>query len=120
MGETVGEVLIDSYQSKSNSWLSFEDTIEIRKQKKESSNQKQGWQGKDVSRSRKKQAAYKQTVTNSKVPLYGNLRVEEKDKEAVKVLGLNINSLSFCEKENYKAEQLKFTFERYGVDTVRL
>ena len=42
----------------------------------------------------KKKAAYKQSVTNKKVSLHGNLRVDEKDKEAVRVLGLNINSLS--------------------------
>ena len=42
----------------------------------------------------KKKAAYKQSVTNKKVSLHGNLRVDEKNKEAVRVLGLNINSLS--------------------------
>ena len=43
----------------------------------------------------KEQAAYKQTVTNTKVPLHGNLRVEETEEEVVRVLELNINSLSF-------------------------
>ena len=38
----------------------------------------------------KQQAAYKQTVTNTEVTLHGNLRVEEKDKEVIRVLGLNI------------------------------
>ena len=66
------------------------------------------------------QAAYKQTLTKMKVPLYGNLRVEGKEEEVVRVLGLNINSLSFWQKENYRAERLKFIFEKYGVNSVGL
>ena len=68
----------------------------------------------------KKQAAYTQTVTNTKVYLHGNLRVKEKDEEAVRVLGLIRNSLSFWQKESYKAECLKIIFIKYGVDTVGL
>ena len=68
----------------------------------------------------KEQAVYKQTVIDTNIPLHGNLRVEEKDEEAVRVLGSNINSLSFCQKENYKAERLKFILEKYGVDTMGL
>ena len=59
-------------------------------------------------------------MTNTKAPLHGNLRVEEKHEEAVRVLGLNINSLKFWQKENHKAERLKFIFEKYGVDTTGL
>ena len=46
--------------------------------------------------------------------------VEGKDEEAVRVLGLNIKILSFCQKENYKAERLRFIFEKYRVDTIGL
>ena len=40
----------------------------------------------------KQQAAYKQMVINTKIPLHDNLRVEGKDEEAIRVLGLNINT----------------------------
>ena len=60
----------------------------------------------------KHQTAYKQTVENTKVPLYINLRVEEKDEEATRVLGLNIDTLSFWQKDNYRAEWPKFIFEK--------
>ena len=55
-----------------------------------------------------------------KVPLYGNLRVELKNEDAIRVLGININSMSFWPKDNYKAEWLKFTFEKYGVNIAGL
>ena len=52
--------------------------------------------------------------------MHGNLRVEEKDEEAIRVLDLNINTLSFWKKDNYKAEWLKFILKIYGVDTAGL
>ena len=68
----------------------------------------------------KQQAAYKQMVTNMKVPLWKKLRIEKKDEESIRVLGLNIDSLSFWQKVNHKAERLKLIFERYGVNTAGL
>ena len=41
-----------------------------------------------------------QTVANTKVPLHGNFRVEVKDDDAIRVLGININSMSFWLKDN--------------------
>ena len=49
--------------------------------------------------------------------MHGNLRVEVKDDKAIRVLGVNINIMSFWLKDNYKAERLKPIFEKYGVDT---
>ena len=48
--------------------------------------------------------------------MHGNLRVETKDDKAIRVLGVNISSISFWLKDNYKAEQMKFIFKKYGVD----
>ena len=58
-------------------------------------------EGEDMNKTAKlkqQQAAFKQTVANTKVPVHGNLRVEEKDEEAIRVLGLNINSLLFWQR----------------------
>ena len=52
--------------------------------------------------------------------MHGNLGVEVKDDEAIRVLGVNINSMPFWIKDNYKVERLKFIFEKYGVDIAGL
>ena len=52
--------------------------------------------------------------------MHGNLRVEVKDDEAIRVLGVNINIISFWLKDNYKVERLKFIFKKYGVDIAGL
>ena len=51
--------------------------------------------------------------------MYGNLRVEEKDKEATKVLGLNIISMSFWQKK-LQSGMAEFIFEKFGADTAGL
>ena len=61
--------------------------------------------------------AYKHMVTNTKVPIHGTLLVDEKDGEAIRFLWLNVNSMSFWLKENYKADQIKFIFETCSIDT---
>ena len=38
----------------------------------------------------------------------------------IRVLGMNINRMSFWLKDNYKAERLKFTFGKYRVDIAGL
>ena len=48
-----------------------------------------------AAREEKRQEKSRQTVENAKVPLYGNLRVEVKDEEVIRVLGVNMNSMSF-------------------------
>ena len=68
----------------------------------------------------KNQTEVRQTVTKMKVSLYGNLRVEVKDEEAIIVLGVDINIMSFWMKDNNKAEWLKFIFEKYVVNIVGL
>ena len=45
---------------------------------------------------------------------------EQKDEEASRVLGMNINSMSFWLKDNYKVKSLKYIFETYGVNTAGL
>ena len=59
-------------------------------------------------------------VTNTQIPIHGTLRVDKKDNEAIKVLGLNKNSMLFWLKDNYKAERLKFIFEKYDINTTGL
>ena len=68
----------------------------------------------------RKKIVYQTTVANTKVPIHGNLRVEDKDDEALRVLGVNINSMSFWLRDNYKADRLKFIFEKYGIDAAGL
>ena len=75
---------------------------------------------KKAARNRRKEEQIRQTVSNTKVPVHGNLRVEEKDDEALRFLGVNINSMSFWQRDNYKADRLKFILEKYGVDAVGL
>ena len=43
-----------------------------------------------------------------------------KNEEAIRVLGVNINSMSFWLKDNYKAKWLEFIFKKYGVDITGL
>ena len=46
-------------------------------------------------RAKKSEEKIRQTVANTKVPVHGYLRVEIKDDEAIRVLGVNINIMSF-------------------------
>ena len=66
------------------------------------------------------QEKIRQTVANTKVPVYKNLRVEVKDHEVIRVLGVNIKSVSFWLKNNYKVEWLKFILEKYRIDITGL
>jgi hypothetical protein len=75
---------------------------------------------KKAARNCEKEEQIRQTVSNTKVPVHGNLSVEKKDDEALRFLGVNINSMSFWQRDNYKADRLKFILEKYGVDAVGL
>ena len=46
--------------------------------------------------------------------------MDEKDKEAIRILVLNVNSTSFCLKDNYRADQLKSGFKEDDINTVGL
>ena len=116
--------------SKSNSKLSYEESMEIigkRKNKLEDITEKEleeleavqededGAQTKE-----KEETSYRQSVEQTKVPIYGTLRVQEKPDNAIRFFGHNINSMSFWLTHNYKAERLKYVFEQYGIDTMGL
>jgi len=73
-----------------------------------------------AARAKKSKEKFRQTIANTKVPVHENLRVETKDDKAIRVLGVNINIMSFWLKYNYKAKRLKFIFEKYGVDIAGL
>ena len=48
-----------------------------------------------AAKNRKIEEKIRQTVSNTKVPAHGTLRVEEKNDEALRFLGVNIDSMSF-------------------------
>ena len=54
------------------------------------------------------------------MPVYGKLRIDVKDCEAVRFLSQNVNSMSFWLRDNYKAERLKFLLKKYSIDTAGL
>lgn len=58
------------------------------------------------------------TVENTKVPLYGNLRVNEKDPDAIRVMSININGIQLWKHNNIKAARLKHILKDYGVDVL--
>jgi len=125
-----GRALEISLKSKSNNKLSFEDTLNIMNRRKtpeseitnkeleEITNASEDQQ--TAAKGERKKIVYQTTVANTKVPIHGNLRVEDKDDEALRVLGVNINSMSFWLRDNYKADRLKFIFEKYGIDAAGL
>ena len=41
------------------------------------------------------QKTYQQTAATTKVPIHGNLQVEEKEEEAVRFFSINVNGMSF-------------------------
>ena len=40
-----------------------------------------------TAQTKKREEKFRQTITNTKVPMHGNLRVEKKDDKAIRVLG---------------------------------
>ena len=69
---------------------------------------------------KKSEEKIRQTVANTKVPVHGNLRVEVKDDEVIRVPGIKINIMSFRLKDNSKAERLELIFKQYRVDIAGL
>ena len=43
----------------------------------------------------KAETEYVRTISSTKVPVYGRLRIDEKDSEAVRLMSKNVNSMSF-------------------------
>ena len=82
MGETAGKALKNSYHSKSNNKISFEDTLEIMNRRRNPQTEITSKELKEIENEsdnlkrnadlEEEQAAYKQTVTNTRVPLHAN------------------------------------------------
>ena len=68
----------------------------------------------------KAETAYVRTVSSTKVPIYGKLRIDEKDSESIRFMSQNVNSMSYWLRDNYKAERLKFLLKKYNIDTAGL
>ena len=110
--------------------MSFEDTVEIMARRRNPESEITNKELKEIenaaednqkaAREYKKAEKIRQTVSNTRVLVHVTLRVEGKDDEALRFLGVNINSMSFWQRDNYKADRLKFIFEKYGVDTAGL
>jgi hypothetical protein len=60
------------------------------------------------------------SVENTKVPIYGNLRVDVKDSDAIRVMSLNINGIHLWKHNNLKADRLKHVMKTYGIDVLGL
>ena len=43
----------------------------------------------------KVETVYVRTVSSTKVPIYGKLRIDEKDSEAIRFMSQNVNSMSY-------------------------
>ena len=54
------------------------------------------------------------------VPIHGNWKVEAKYDEAIRLLSVNVNSMSYCLNKNHRAERLKYVYDQYGIDAVGL
>ena len=66
------------------------------------------------------ETAYVRTVSSTNVPIYGKLRIDEKDSEAIRFISQNVNSMSYWLRDNYKAERLKFLLKKYNIDKAGL
>ncbi|KAL7536733.1 hypothetical protein ACHAXR_007367 [Thalassiosira sp. AJA248-18] len=66
----------------------------------------------------KEQATYRASVAQTKVPIYGNLRVKQKEDDALRFFSTNVNGLSFWQRRNYKVERLKDVLQRYSIDSM--
>ena len=86
--------------------MSFEDTVEImarrRNPEAEITNKElneienAAEDNRKAARGHNEAGKIRQTVSNTRVPVHGTLRVEEKDDKGLWFLGVNINSMSFC------------------------
>ena len=116
--------------SKSNSKLSYEESMDLigkRRNNTDDITEKELeeleaiQEEEEEAKTREKDTkAFRESVAQTKVPIYGNLRVQEKPDNAIRFFGHNINSMSFWLNYNYKAERLKYIFEQYGIDTMGL
>ena len=63
----------------------------------------------------KAEKAYVCTVSSTKVPIYGKLRIDGKDSEAIRCMSKNVNSMPYWLRDNYEAERLKFLLKQYNI-----
>ena len=52
----------------------------------------------------KAETAYDPTVSSTKVPIYGKLRIDGKDSEAIRCMSKNVNSMPYWLRDNYRDE----------------
>ena len=60
------------------------------------------------------------TVRNTVVPIYGTLRVQNKDPDSIRVMSLNVNSLPVSGHNNPKVGRLKQVLKNYHIDVAGL
>ena len=61
---------------------------------------------------------YAKKLKRLKVPIYGNLRINSKANDSIRLMSLNINGLSMSKRGNSKAERLKLLISKYQLDAV--
>ena len=63
-----------------------------------------GEHAKEAAKFEEQEKAYRKTLANKKILIYCTPRVNEKEEYALRVIGMNINSMSFWLRDNDKAE----------------
>lgn len=58
-----------------------------------------------------------QTVALTKVPLYGNLQPSKKQDDTIRLLSANLNSVTYCRRDNVKVQRLRYIIGQYLLDT---
>ena len=113
-----------------NEYLTYEDVAEILKsrgKRPESISEQElddingGKYGKeDQEEKDKEEASYQKTAENTRVPIHGNCKEEAKDDEAIRILSVNVNIMSYWLNNNHKAERLKYVYGQYGIGAASL
>ena len=62
----------------------------------------------------------KKTVGNTKVKTYGNLTVDQKGCDSIRIMSLNVNSLSLWRANNPKVDRIKHVARTHGIDVLGL
>jgi len=62
----------------------------------------------------------RRTVMSMKVPTYGDWSPDLKGDDALTFLSANLNSLAYWSRYSNKADQLRHTFGKYGIDSAAL
>ena len=74
----------------------------------------------DNKKNNESEKKYKASIDKKKVPIYGTLRVQTKETCTVRFFSSNVNGMSFWKHNNYKAQRLKFIYEKYKIDAMGL